>query len=257
MDKGWIKLHRKILDSPLWKACNTTQKVVMVTVLLMANHKTSRWIFDGVEHEVKEGEFITSQKTLMEITGLNRQQIRTSLAKLEKLDFLTIKTTKQTTKGLTNIKINKWELYQGFDGIEKESVTKQTTKQTTKGLTNIQPTYNQHVTTNKNVRIKEYNINNKKRAPAHTHIPAPAYIEEKKSDSIDYDDDFDFGFEGVKVKPSPQSQVRKMDKIEYITAENATGAPVLYEGRYYPERDFMKPTEYRKYQALKRGEKNE
>lgn len=136
---GWIKLHRKILESPLWKDCNANQKVIFITCLLLANHESNKWIFDSEEYEVQEGEFITSIKSLSEITNCSTQCVRSCLAKFEKFNF----TTKKTTNKNTLIKIENWAFYQG----EK---TKTTNKVTSKQQAN-----NKQTTTNKNVRIKE------------------------------------------------------------------------------------------------------
>ncbi len=118
MDEGWIKIKRKLRKSPLWKDCNAAQKVVMITVLLMANHKPNRWMFNGEEYEVKAGEFITSLNSLVKETGCSKQQVRTALSKLEKYTFIR---TKKTYKN-TLITIVNWPKYQGVENFVNKNV---------------------------------------------------------------------------------------------------------------------------------------
>lgn len=131
---GWIKLHRCMLDKTTWRSCNANQTRLLITLLLMANHSPEEWIWKGVRYQCKPGQFITSQESLMEKTGLTRQAIRSSLKKLEKVDFITIETTK--TNSL--ITVVNWAFYQ----CDEKITTKKTTKQ--------QPSNNQATTTNKN-----------------------------------------------------------------------------------------------------------
>jgi len=39
--EGWIKLHRKILNSDMYRSLNSKQRDVMITLLLMATTKRS------------------------------------------------------------------------------------------------------------------------------------------------------------------------------------------------------------------------
>lgn len=141
---GWIKLHRKILDSPLWKDCNNNQRLLMITLLLKANHETKKWIFKGQEYEVGPGQFITSLKSLSEDTGLTMSSVQRSLLKLEKYNFSISKSTNKNRL----ITIVNWEKYQS---IEDEPISKTIGD---RKATDKQPI------TNKNIRNKEYKNNN-------------------------------------------------------------------------------------------------
>ena len=143
MDSGWIKLHRKMLKNALWRDCNANQKVVMITLLLMADHKDNNWIFKGEEYTTAPGQFITSLKSLAEATGLEMSTVRRTINKLEKFGFCTSKSTNKNRL----ITIENWGKYQDLAG----STDKQTDKQPTSNrqATDKQPT------TNKNIRNKE------------------------------------------------------------------------------------------------------
>jgi len=139
MDNGWIKLHRRIQKSDVYKTLNAVQRDVMIQCLLLANHEPHSWEWQDKIYEVVEGEFITSLKSLKKVCakGVSVQNIRTSLDKLEKWSFLTNKSTK--TGRL--IKIVNWAKYQSKD-------TK-TNKVTNKQLTKNQQSTNKALTTNK------------------------------------------------------------------------------------------------------------
>jgi archaellum component FlaD/FlaE len=130
---GWIKLHRQITDWEWYDDHNTFR--LFMHLLLKANHKERS--YRGVKIEV--GCVMTGRELLSKETGLSVQQIRTCLERLKSTNEITIKSNKQGTI----IQVVKYKDYQV----------------TTNESTTNQPTSNQQVTTNKNVK-KEKNDNN-------------------------------------------------------------------------------------------------
>ena len=130
---GWIKLHRQITDWEWYDDHNTFR--LFMHLILKANHKERS--YRGVKIEV--GCVMTGRELLSKETGLSVQQIRTCLERLKSTNEITIKSDK---KG-TIIQVVKYKDYQV----------------TTNESTTNQPTSNQQVTTNKNVK-KEKNDNN-------------------------------------------------------------------------------------------------
>lgn len=128
MNQPWIKLYKKMLDWEWYKDLNTFR--LFIHCLLKANWKDGE--FEGIS--IPKGSFVTSNKKLIEETGLTNQNVRTSLKKLEKSKNLTIKTTNK----FTVISINNFDKYQD----------------TNKQLTNNQQTTNKQLTT-----IEEYKNN--------------------------------------------------------------------------------------------------
>jgi hypothetical protein len=47
MNQGWIKLHRELLEKPIWTAATPEQKVLLITLLMMANHGEKQWEWKG------------------------------------------------------------------------------------------------------------------------------------------------------------------------------------------------------------------
>lgn len=75
-NKGWIRLHRRLLD---WEWYSDTNMVrLFVHLLLKANTDCRRW--QG--REVPRGSLVTSRATLEDETGLSQKTIRTCLARL-------------------------------------------------------------------------------------------------------------------------------------------------------------------------------
>jgi hypothetical protein len=127
---GWIKIHRQILEWE-WYSDNNSFRVFL-HLLLKANHKQKR--YKGLE--LKIGSIITSRDILAIETGLSVQQIRTALDKLKSTNEVTIKTSSQGTI----IEVVNYAKYQLV----------------TNEVTIKEPTSNQQITTNKNVK-KEKN----------------------------------------------------------------------------------------------------
>ncbi|HAA3614997.1 TPA_asm: DnaD domain protein [Listeria monocytogenes] len=150
MSHGWIKLHRDLKEKPIWKSSTPEQKTILVTLLMMANHKENEWEWMGKPFKAKPGEFVTSIKSITEECGkgISSQNVRTALKRFENYGFL----TKESTKVNTLINIVNWGVYQ-------ESENKANTL-TNNQLTNDSQTANKQLTTNKNVRTKECNKNN-------------------------------------------------------------------------------------------------
>lgn len=128
LNSGWIKLYRSLLtwewhDDP---ACLS----VMVHALLLANLEPSKWHGE----ELERGEFVSSFNSLVEATGLSKQQVRTAVSKLEACGFLT---RKQHSK-YTVFKVENFSQYQDV---------------------NTQATHKQHAT---NTRIRKKEEKNEK-----------------------------------------------------------------------------------------------
>ena len=61
---GWIKLHRKIMDNPLYLSEPFTRMQAWIDLLLLANHKEGFFYVRGNKVIVKRGQIGTSSRTL-------------------------------------------------------------------------------------------------------------------------------------------------------------------------------------------------
>ncbi|OAB30196.1 hypothetical protein PMSD_20640 [Paenibacillus macquariensis subsp. defensor] len=150
---GWIKLHRKVMKSNMYRMLNSKQRDVMLNILLLANHESNTWEFRGEVYSVKPGQFITSLDSLMEncASDVSIQNIRTALLKLEKHGFLTNESTKKNRL----ITVVNWGVYQGSSD--------DSNKETNRQPTNSQQTANNQLTTNKNDKNLKNDKNVKKK----------------------------------------------------------------------------------------------
>lgn len=119
MNNGYIKLHRKILDNPI--AQKASYAWLWVTLLLKANHKENKFMWNGNIIIVKEGQLLTGRKELSEQTGIPGSTIEDILNFLEKQHQI----RQQTTTKFRLITIINWKDYQNSDN---NSDNKATTK---------------------------------------------------------------------------------------------------------------------------------
>ncbi|OSB05977.1 hypothetical protein [Clostridium botulinum] len=149
MNEGWFKIHRCLFKKAIWLNSTPEQKVILITLLGMANHEGREWEWQGKQFKAEPGEFVTSANSIMTKagTGISRQNVRTALTKFKKYDFLTYESTKT---GMF-VKIVNWGLYQGEKNPTNQPVNQPLTKRS--------PTPNQPLTTNKN----DKNVKNDKK----------------------------------------------------------------------------------------------
>lgn len=142
MTGGWIKLYRQLLDKPIWLDSTAEQKVILITLLSMANHEEREWEWQGMPYKAKPGQFVTSLPSIAKKAGkgISLQNVRTALKRFEKYDFLTDESTKQNRL----ITIVNWGIYQVSD--------KEANSQTNSQLTDDQQTTNSQLTANKNLK---------------------------------------------------------------------------------------------------------
>ena len=113
---GWIKLHRRLKEKPIWTASNCLQKALLVTLLLLANHKENEWEWRGKPFRAKPGQFVTSVPKLMEEIGkeATEQKVRTALERFKKYEFI----TDESTKTGRLITIVNWGQYQSSEEVD-------------------------------------------------------------------------------------------------------------------------------------------
>lgn len=140
MSEGWIKLHRELLDKSIWTCSTSVQKVILITLLMMANHEGREWEFKGKRIKLQPGQFVTSLPAIAKLAGagVSVQNIRTALKRFAEYEFLTDDSTDQGRL----ITICNWGYYQR--GVEEPN------SQTNSQLTDHQQPTNSQLTANKN-----------------------------------------------------------------------------------------------------------
>ena len=115
---GYIKIHRKIIDSKIFKNSNYIH--IWITLLIKAAHSKNSWNYKGREYSVKPGELFTSQDSLSDCTNINRSTIYRALKKMESEQMII---TNSTPYG-THIQIINWKEYQIKDTKRAEKIIK-------------------------------------------------------------------------------------------------------------------------------------
>jgi len=107
---GYIKLHRELLSKSIWLNSTSQQKSILIAVLLSVNFVEKEWEWKGEKFKVSPGQMITSLESIRVKSGkgVSIQNVRTSLVRFEKLQFL----TNESTKTGRLITIVNWGTYQ-------------------------------------------------------------------------------------------------------------------------------------------------
>ncbi len=123
---GWLKLHRDLMDKPIWKQSTPEQKSILITLLMMADYEPNEWEWQGQTFATKPGQFVTSLEKIAQKAGrgISIQNVRTALVRFEKLEFL----TNESTKTGRLISIVNWGLYQTKDDKPNKAANRRLTK---------------------------------------------------------------------------------------------------------------------------------
>lgn len=97
MLEGWLKLYRSIQNHWLWEDKPFSRGQAFIELLLMANHKDNKILFNGELIEVKRGSRITSLRQLSEAWGWSTKKTKKFLELLEKDNMITVKSDNKKT----------------------------------------------------------------------------------------------------------------------------------------------------------------
>ena len=119
MNEGWIRLHRKLTDNPLWKCEKFTRGQAWVDLLLLANHKYGYFYLRNHKIEVQSGQVGYSQLKLAERWKWSRSKVKKFLEDLEKEQQV----VQQITRTTTIITIINYKTYQQKEqqGVQQKS----------------------------------------------------------------------------------------------------------------------------------------
>ena len=131
---GWIKLHRKILDNPIFLKPDLYQ--LFSYCLLRANHSEKKIIWNSKEEILEKGCFITGRKVIAGATGQSESAVYRKLKVLEKLNMITLKSNNKYSV----VKVLNYSVYQGEENESEQPLNNQRT------------TTEQPVNTDKNVK---------------------------------------------------------------------------------------------------------
>ncbi len=107
---GYFKLWRELITKPIWLNSTPEQCKILITLLAMANFNGKEWEWKGSKYKAEKGQFVTSISSIVKNcgSGVTSRNVRTSLDRFVKYDFL----TNEVTNAGRLITILNWELYQ-------------------------------------------------------------------------------------------------------------------------------------------------
>ena len=121
---GWIKLHRKLLDDPVFKNAELWQ--LYLYCLLRANHKPNNFIWNESLIKVEAGQFITGRKVIAADLEQDESTVYKRLKVLEKLSYISLKSNNK----FTLLTVTKYDAYiEDNAEEEQQSNNKVTTKE--------------------------------------------------------------------------------------------------------------------------------
>lgn len=91
--RGWIKLHRKLLDNPIFKDSEAVH--LFNYFLLKANYEKKSFLFNKRPMVVERGQLITGLRQIHKDTGISTGKIRRRLELLATTQIITHQTTHQ------------------------------------------------------------------------------------------------------------------------------------------------------------------
>ncbi len=145
MTKGWIKLHKSLLDWEWYDDKNATR--LLVHLLLSVNYTKKRW--KGIE--IEAGSMVTSWENLAIGVGMSVRQVRTAMDKLVSSGEV----SRKATNKYQTISLIKWEKLQN----NQEVIDSQKGNKTSPQMTGDRQANDKQMTTTKE---KKNNKNSKK-----------------------------------------------------------------------------------------------
>ncbi len=127
MVEGWLKLYRSIQNHWLWEDKPFSRGQAFIDLLLMANHKDNKILFNGELIEIKRGSRITSLRQLSDAWGWSTTKVKKFLELLEKENMITVKSDNKKTL----VTIENYGVYQEVGNTEETQEKQQSNTEVT------------------------------------------------------------------------------------------------------------------------------
>lgn len=175
MDDGWIKLHRKFLDSPIFANMHLCR--LWIYCLLRANWKDSKWLVPGTLREIKvpAGSFLTGRESLYAALYPDRDRDGRKIKYDSKPTSMTVWRWAEALEAMDCIKLENM-----FNRCTLLTICNYTTYQqecSTECATDVQPVFNRRSTGVQPVFTEEEGKESKK-GRSNTHNFVPPTVEE-------------------------------------------------------------------------------
>lgn len=229
MHKGWIMLHRQLLDCWLWHDKEPFDKrSAWVDLLLFANHEDTKMLFNGEVITIKRGQYSTSIRKLSEKWKWSYDKTARYLKILENDGMI----KRESDNFRTLLTIENYEVYQNYTctnraPISEQSEHEQVNSPYTHNSTNRARTVHEQVTNNND--NNDNNVNNDKNDKNVKSKEKGSYEPKKKNEPYFPDDErLEFAFREflsmrVKTKKpitSKQGMTRMLNKLQQLAGDD-------------------------------------
>lgn len=109
---GWVKVHRRLMDSPIWLNHNLTR--FWLWALLRASYQETAVMDGRFKVELLPGQFLYSHEEAASQTGLSQREVRTCIKMLDRQSDIQIDRQKGRQKSI--LTIISWGSYQDDTG---------------------------------------------------------------------------------------------------------------------------------------------
>lgn len=209
--EGWIKLHRKLCENPLWKSEPFSRGQAWVDLLLLANHEGGYFYVRGNKVELNRGQLGYSQVTLADRWQWSRGKVKRFLNELETEQQIEQQNTSVTTL-ITIVNYKTFQARGTADGTADGTANGQQTEQQTGSRQNSRQS------TNKNDKNDNNENNDKKSAVLFSDFRMT--LEDLKDKYFEKYPSIDFEYYHTKMAEwSRKDNIMKIDW--YRTTENA------------------------------------
>lgn len=129
--EGWIKVHRKTLESPVFD--NPKLFKIWMYCLFKVTHKDKIVIVGKTKVELKAGQFIFGRRAVAEELKMNDRTVYDYMKLLEKLGMISMTSNNK----FSVITVVNWGVYQSYEGnLQQQTTTQSTTQNATQNDTN-------------------------------------------------------------------------------------------------------------------------
>lgn len=125
-NNGWIKLHRKIFDNPMYFSEPFTRMQAWIDLLLLANHSGQYFYIRGNRVDVKRGEVAHSMESLAQRWKWSRGKVLRYISQLENSQMI----VQQKSHVITKLSITNYNTYQSDGTTDSTTDGQQTVQQT-------------------------------------------------------------------------------------------------------------------------------
>ena len=125
---GWIKLHRKLLDSAVFD--NEKLLKIWIWCLIKASHQDIEIVVGNQLVQLQAGQFVFGRKKASVELGISETMVYKYMKMLANMGMLDIKPNNK----FSVVTIEKWDFYQGSDAdVEQQTIQQRNSRRTTKG----------------------------------------------------------------------------------------------------------------------------